>query len=1359
MAVINTNVKALFSQMALGSSGRAQSVAMQQLSTGKRINSARDDAAGMAIATRMTHQIRSLNQAVRNAGDAINLIQTAEGATNEITDMMIRMRELAIQSVNDTNANEQRSYLDLEFQQLKQEIVRIADTTEWNGFPVLNGTAGERVGEMPVFKTTSLSQFGTDLINTNTDKTLSGSEVGAQQVLEFDFGTVTDLQGQSIVVGGVTVNFANDLATEADAMTTIKTAMEANAAYDPAKNGRKLSIPDGTQKLVIQYPASEGDVRGDDLLDDEVTIDAKDTAVAAPSTFTYRALTQTKEAFPNGGGFSKVGALQVDLTTDADGAPVITANFFPMDGGKKVLLTIDSSKTDLANGRIYFTSTDGMNSDVISGDLSYEFKNQDGTNIDLETNPREVSLQTKVSGSIPTLKTGDLQINGIDIDASMASDDKLSPPNNAAGSAIAKAAAINRKAADYGFSQGESQSITFTGVIGQAGSVSVGGVSVYIDPTIERTPAMVTAKVAAALKNSTDFGADSGRSVTYAPGSTVINVDFAVKDGDTAKLEVNTGTTGLTRLVDTTRPFMTAVPGTGVYAKVNENVMTGQSMDASSVATGVIFINGFASANITTALNNPRETRVNVMRAINLMTDKTGVKAIDTGFDTQGITLVAKDGRNIEVSFDTPFDAGLFGHRIGMKEGVQSSTISLESKVDAPVVLTSKTGNIENAGFVDGNFSKNQSTLNTNERAPVLTATAQTELIKFGEPVEDATTGDFSTFSITVRGQLFQSATTCETSEQARQDLMTQINQSSVPLGVKAVAGDKNNELLIVADEPGTPFKMSTTSSDETTSIQQKQIVANSSAQVVPLKEGDLEINGIKIPAARAEDDTLSDTTATSSNRAASAIAIAAAINSQSPLTGVRAYPNEVVSEGVLTDTATPAKTGDYTLYINGTAITVKMELGEDAQKRLEKVRDAINIWAGNDGVSAEINPFNSGLTLKSDGRNMSVWFDGSVEGLSAASFGLDKGGAVAQESTIKITDGTNARAAADVVKVSINGVEITADTASTDDATDTYNALYDAISAAIAADKDLPVGQQKLQNLEFVLDPDATSPTSLTIKSTVPGTPFTLSGAKTELADGSIDLALSTKTENSVGKNDVTAILNATATSPEAKTLYGTVRMVSDPALLPMGMPSPIGAPPSDQLAMLKATGKPFTVSAGINGFSAVGSFEALGFQAGTFGGRSSEDLDPPRVGRLAFQVGAGAKQLITIDLADFGKGGPITGAITGDVDLNVEQRSTRINTREGASSVLALLDASMEKVNATRATMGAIMNRLDHVISNLTNVSMNLSASRSAIEDADYASASTELAKTQIMQQAATAVLAQANTSQQTVLKLLGG
>jgi flagellin len=146
MTVINTNVKALYTQAALKVSNRDSQVAMQQLSTGKRINSSKDDAAGLAIAARMSQNIQGLKQAVRNAGDAISMIQTAEGATQEITVMLQRMSELAVQSANSTYSADQRSYLDQEFQQLKQEIVRVSEMHEWNGFPILNGKAGTPVG-------------------------------------------------------------------------------------------------------------------------------------------------------------------------------------------------------------------------------------------------------------------------------------------------------------------------------------------------------------------------------------------------------------------------------------------------------------------------------------------------------------------------------------------------------------------------------------------------------------------------------------------------------------------------------------------------------------------------------------------------------------------------------------------------------------------------------------------------------------------------------------------------------------------------------------------------------------------------------------------------------------------------------------------------------------------------------------------------------------------------------------------------------------------------------------------------------------------------------------------------------------
>jgi len=146
MTVINTNVSSLNAQAALASNARGLTKAMQQLSTGKRISSAADDAAGLAISTRLTAQIKGLNQAVRNGNDGISLVQIAEGASVEITNMLQRMRELAVQSANDTNTDGDREFLDLEFQQLKTEINRIGSTVQWNGVNVLDGSFDEGTG-------------------------------------------------------------------------------------------------------------------------------------------------------------------------------------------------------------------------------------------------------------------------------------------------------------------------------------------------------------------------------------------------------------------------------------------------------------------------------------------------------------------------------------------------------------------------------------------------------------------------------------------------------------------------------------------------------------------------------------------------------------------------------------------------------------------------------------------------------------------------------------------------------------------------------------------------------------------------------------------------------------------------------------------------------------------------------------------------------------------------------------------------------------------------------------------------------------------------------------------------------------
>lgn len=141
MSVINTNVNAIVAQNSLVSNNRSLSKAMEQLSTGSRINSAADDAAGLAISNKMTAQIRGLNQSVRNANDAISMLQTAEGAMTEVTNMMQRMRELAVQTANGTNTTTDKAAIQAEFAQMQAEIKRISNNTEWNGRAILTGSA------------------------------------------------------------------------------------------------------------------------------------------------------------------------------------------------------------------------------------------------------------------------------------------------------------------------------------------------------------------------------------------------------------------------------------------------------------------------------------------------------------------------------------------------------------------------------------------------------------------------------------------------------------------------------------------------------------------------------------------------------------------------------------------------------------------------------------------------------------------------------------------------------------------------------------------------------------------------------------------------------------------------------------------------------------------------------------------------------------------------------------------------------------------------------------------------------------------------------------------------------------------
>jgi flagellin len=244
--VINTNVSAFIAQNAMTVNSRAQTSAMQQLSTGKRVNSAQDDAAGLAIGAKMTAQIKGLDQAVRNGNDGISMLQTADGAMVEMSNMIQRMRELSVQSSNDSNTAEDRTNLDGEYQQLKGEITRIGANTQWNGMNILNGN----------------NSLGTVSGNNQTVKFQVGAN--ADQTIDIDFKDFTFTpSGTPSTPSVTTINFAGHSAgADTARMTATFGSVSANVTFGAlsadATTAEVASAATSMQTQLRTYAGLEG---------------------------------------------------------------------------------------------------------------------------------------------------------------------------------------------------------------------------------------------------------------------------------------------------------------------------------------------------------------------------------------------------------------------------------------------------------------------------------------------------------------------------------------------------------------------------------------------------------------------------------------------------------------------------------------------------------------------------------------------------------------------------------------------------------------------------------------------------------------------------------------------------------------------------------------------------------------------------------------------------------------------------------------------------------------------------------------------------------------------------------------------
>jgi flagellin len=281
MSVVNTNVKSLVAQDSLVKSGRVLATSMERLSTGKRINSAKDDAAGLSISNRMDAQIRGLTMAVKNANDGISLMQTAEGALDEVTNSLQRMRELAVQAVNGTNTVQDRAALDAEVQQLKSEIDRTAKTTQFNSINLLDGS----------FKN-KLLQIG--------DKASQTLKVGIAGARVSDLGMGTGSTGGNVFIGG-RIGFT-------DSTNTISTKFLSGGSLSLVINGTIISA-----------------IKSDTSGANNTTLDINDITTAINNSragVTASAFNEATAAYAGSGIIGSTGSFSILVTATDSGAQV-----------------------------------------------------------------------------------------------------------------------------------------------------------------------------------------------------------------------------------------------------------------------------------------------------------------------------------------------------------------------------------------------------------------------------------------------------------------------------------------------------------------------------------------------------------------------------------------------------------------------------------------------------------------------------------------------------------------------------------------------------------------------------------------------------------------------------------------------------------------------------------------------------------------------------------------------------------------------------------------------------------------------------------------------------------------------------
>lgn len=1303
--IINTNIASLTAQRNLNKSQSANQQALERLSSGLRINSAKDDAAGLAISTRFNSQIRGLNVAIRNAGDGISLAQTAEGALGTMNDNLQRIRELAVQSANATNSDVDREALQAEVDQLLAEVTRTAEETDFNGRKLLDGSfnasfqiganAGQTVDvsiaeltadKLGAGQEAGISALGTDSAISNGDLVINGEGIRASSAT--DDTSSTSGADRSAIAKATAINEKSDT-------TGVAADINVNVAAGTAQTA---AATDGSITL------------------NGVSIDLATGGVDAASD--RAAVIQAINAVAN-----QTGVTAVDSGNDDSGISLSAADGRNIElrydkfdaSGQEYASQITASATGLAEGGTGSASGATATAASVSGAASVtDFGTMDGT-FDIAIDGEESITVTLTGTATTTLEdmVDDIQSsidtaisdNGLTVGVTVSSNNGvISITSNSTGPD--SSLVIDTVVSGAGLA-GEVDMATILGFgTGATAFMSAGDTdTIYLADTGADGTGNTQATYVGATGLLTNDGTGGKTSSTLA-SLTLADLDF--------NIQVDGGNAVAVAMTIVANPFTTVSDVNNYAAALETTINAALAADGQAGTVTVGVDEGFR-------LTITSDT---VGSASQIQLDSTDVQAKYAGlFDS--------------TAGSAPNDGALGTNGVENASETYEGSLTLRSVNGGDITVTAGSGSLSASGLQAGEYNSGQAyAASQSQSISGAIATSGTVVGQRSSTggLDDAMLAAISTlttaFTIEVDGgdavaisytQTTASATELDSVDNFLAGLAAEINAALVADGQSgsvSISLNSDNQMVMSSNTKGT------SSSIEITGV--STTAANPAGQIDVLGlKNNLVGNG--------------ETGAASTQATLTGIGLSVADNSGG--VGTAFSTALLAGAGVIAaETIRVSIDGGDTIDVAIALTTVG-----DATAALAYVETAINDALTDAGQNSSVS-----LATNSDGR-VTITSDLSGAGSSVEIVNGNVATATSFSRYAGLVDYAKSEVAVDTVAVPdgldsgdliINGVAIETakaadDTASNDTAlSSSKQASGIATAAAINAVSD-QTGITATVNATQLLGGSQVA----TLTSDTPQTgSIVVNGVETATLTtngsngGADDRSAAISAINAIsGQTGVTAIDDGQGITLEAADGRNISVVINN-----------------NEKAANESSGSFDALTGAALGLNVAEADISAGatFAATAETSYSSVTLDGP--GKIDIQAGAnGAAALEALGFRVGEYGSTEAGTRLSDLD---------ITTVAGAAAAIKALDNAIGSVATQRADLGAIQNRLDSTVNNLSVTSNNLSAANSRIQDADFAAETAELSRTQVLQQAGISILAQANAGPQQVLSLLG-